>query len=63
MINPCKGCADRHEACHATCERYKTWSAENDARRAARLKELPQKAYVAERQRQKERRARSLKKK
>ncbi len=22
---PCKGCPERHEACHGHCERYKTW--------------------------------------
>lgn len=27
---PCKGCEERHEACHGTCERYKAWRAELD---------------------------------
>lgn len=22
MIYPCKDCTDRHEGCHATCEKY-----------------------------------------
>lgn len=25
MINPCKGCADRHEGCHGNCEDYQEW--------------------------------------
>lgn len=24
-ISPCKGCADRHEACWGKCEKYKAW--------------------------------------
>lgn len=24
-ISPCKGCADRHTACHDSCEAYKGW--------------------------------------
>ena len=27
---PCKGCEERHEACHAECPRYKEWRAELD---------------------------------
>lgn len=23
--SPCKDCADRHEACHGSCEKYKAW--------------------------------------
>jgi len=33
MRGPCKGCTDRHEACHDTCERYKAWKIEHDASR------------------------------
>ena len=22
---PCKNCEDRHEACHSSCEKYRTW--------------------------------------
>ncbi len=22
---PCRGCLERHEACHDTCEKYRTW--------------------------------------
>lgn len=25
MINPCKGCVDRHEGCHGRCEEYQEW--------------------------------------
>ena len=36
---PCKGCDERHEACHDRCERYRAWQAtvakRNEARRAA----------------------------
>lgn len=28
IITPCKGCTDRHEACHSTCEKYKDWKQE-----------------------------------
>ena len=24
-ISPCKGCPDRHPACHGSCEKYKEW--------------------------------------
>lgn len=24
-VSPCKGCADRHTACHGSCEKYKEW--------------------------------------
>lgn len=27
---PCKGCADRQLACHASCDRYKRWKADRD---------------------------------
>ena len=29
--NPCKGCEQRHEACHATCKEYKDWKHEKDS--------------------------------
>lgn len=29
-------CADRTEACHATCEAYKAWKAESEAQRDKR---------------------------
>lgn len=35
MKCPCKGCPDRHEACHDRCERYKGWKAAHDAQRIA----------------------------
>ena len=27
MTCPCRGCPERHEACHDHCERYKAWKA------------------------------------
>lgn len=24
-ISPCKGCTERHTACHGSCEAYKAW--------------------------------------
>lgn len=27
----CKGCPDRHEACHDHCERYRAWKQEREA--------------------------------
>ncbi len=31
MTGPCKGCQDRHPACHDMCEKYKAWKTERDA--------------------------------
>jgi len=36
MISPCKGCPDRHELCHADCERYGAWKAYKEAGRRKR---------------------------
>lgn len=36
--SPCKGCADRHPACHDSCERYKEWK-ERDQAQKKQLKE------------------------
>lgn len=30
---PCKDCADRSIACHGSCEKYKTWSAEEQQKK------------------------------
>ena len=38
MKNPCKDCAERHVGCHGTCESYKDWKAENDAKKAEQQK-------------------------
>lgn len=27
-VNPCYGCNERHEMCHALCDRYATWARE-----------------------------------
>ena len=31
MKCPCKGCEERHEACHDRCEYYKQWKVEHEA--------------------------------
>lgn len=36
MICPCRGCADRHEACHDACERYGGWKARRAAAKQAK---------------------------
>lgn len=28
---PCKGCTDRHTACHDHCEKYQEWSGQHHA--------------------------------
>lgn len=28
LVCPCKDCQKRHEKCHGSCEKYKTWSEE-----------------------------------
>ena len=35
MLAPCKGCKDRHEACHNECEKYKEWKTYYSARQEA----------------------------
>lgn len=35
MRQPCRYCADRHQGCHAECEKYKAWKAELDEARKA----------------------------
>ena len=34
MMNdaPCKGCIERHTACHGSCEKYKAWKDECQAK-------------------------------
>ena len=27
-ISPCRGCSDRHIACHDKCEKYKAWKSQ-----------------------------------
>ena len=38
FVAPCKGCDRRNERCHSSCEEYKAWRAEIDARNARRIK-------------------------
>lgn len=35
MMCPCKGCDDRHTACHGKCEKYIEWRTERDRMKAA----------------------------
>ena len=37
-IVPCKGCLDRHAACHASCDRYKAWQEARQPELEARKK-------------------------
>ncbi len=37
---PCRNCAERFTGCHASCERYKAYKAQNDAEREKRLEAL-----------------------
>lgn len=41
--SPCLKCDDRHERCHAECDRYKTWKGEDmfkaEQRRSAKMSE------------------------
>lgn len=36
---PCRDCADRHQACHSTCERYIEWSKVHEKAREAMITE------------------------
>lgn len=40
QITPCKDCTDRHENCHAECDRYKVWKHDitEEKNRIARMK-------------------------
>lgn len=44
-ISPCKGCADRREACWGKCEKYKSWKA-NLAKVNAERKKYNQQASI-----------------
>ena len=35
QISPCKGCEDRHTACHGHCEKYAKWKEEQQKATAA----------------------------
>lgn len=39
MIAPCRGCADRHEACWDHCEKYRQWKTLKDGENES-LKQL-----------------------
>ena len=45
---PCRGCGERQEACHSSCEAYAEWKAENDAVREARTQENLLGGYAVE---------------
>ena len=38
MTNPCYKCEDRHQGCHAKCERYAEWNAGRSKARKAQIK-------------------------
>lgn len=38
MITCCKDCANRRAGCHADCERYAAWKAEQEAAKAVKDK-------------------------
>lgn len=44
---PCMNCTERHEKCHATCERYAAAKEKLEKARDERLKELDYIGYVA----------------
>ena len=33
MSCPCKGCQERTDTCHGTCEKYKSWKAEHEKKK------------------------------
>lgn len=41
MKCPCRGCENRSETCHGTCEGYKKWKKYNDDRKAWLKAQLP----------------------
>ena len=44
-VNPCYGCNERHEMCHALCDRYAVW-----AREYAEAKKRYEKAKLGDRE-------------
>lgn len=44
---PCMNCKDRHEKCHATCERYIAAKKKHETAKTERIKELDYIGYVA----------------
>lgn len=43
--NPCKGCTERHPACHDHCETYQHWAAQSRAEQQ-HLKEQKARWYI-----------------
>ena len=37
--NPCKGCIERHQACHSDCEKYAEWKHRYDEEKIEYYKE------------------------
>lgn len=38
-VPPCKGCEERHEGCHAECDRFIKWKADRNAMNEERYKQ------------------------
>lgn len=45
-MNSCKGCKDRHEACHDTCDRYAKDCDERERIKEKRKKEMMYSSYM-----------------
>ena len=51
MTPPCKGCTDRKEKCHATCEKYLLYDKENKQKQKERSDERIVSDYFGKRKR------------
>lgn len=60
--NPCMTCTERHEKCHATCERYAAAKAKHEKAKAERIKEMDYIGYVADASRRIKRKAKGKRK-
>ena len=54
MKPPCKGCPERHELCHAECEKYIAYRADRDRHCAERavtwnVNDIREEAYIKRR--------------
>lgn len=48
MNAPCKDCPDRSQGCHARCEKYAAFHADNERRKAANRADIDAQAAVIE---------------
>lgn len=46
--SPCKDCAERHTACHDTCEKYNNFKVENNKIKTARYEKYREECYAFE---------------